>query len=207
MNDCDAWVKYPNFRWIFNKLELSLKLGYSCGPAGINVPNSGEYCVRPIYNLGGMGAGASFKFFEKNEPTIIPAGYFWCEKFYGNHISINYIKENNKWIPIFACQGFRDKEDPLYQFNMWKKIEIPNIKLPKFIKYIDTPELNIEFIDNKIIEIHLRHGTDFPENATEIVPVWDNKKYCHSYKDWQYIENKDNSDGNIPNTRLGFYYR
>ena len=205
--DYQAWNKYPNLRWTFNKLELSLRLGYDCGPSGTNVSNTGEYCVRPIYNLGGMGVGASFVFFNNNTDTIIPAGYFWCERFYGNHLSIDFIKKNKKWTPIFACQGFREDDDPLYQFNRWKKIQIPNIKLPDFIEEIDSKELNIEFIGNKIIEIHLRHGSDFPENATEIIPVWENKKYHQSYKDWQYIENKDNSDNNLPNTRLGFYYR
>lgn len=207
MNDCEAWIKYPNFRWIFNKLELSLKLGYDCGPAGINVSKDGQYCVRPIYNLNGMGAGASFNFFYKNVDTQIPAGYFWCEKFFGNHYSINYIKNNKTWKPVFACQGFRNENDQLHKFSRWKKIDILEIELPKFINDIDTEILNIEFIENKIIEVHLRHGTDFPEGATELIPVWNSKKYYQSYKDWQYVENVDSSDGNIPDVRLGFYYR
>lgn len=207
MEDWEAWISYPNFRWIFNKLELSLKLGYDCGPAGINVTKTGDYCVRPIYNLGGMGVGASFEFFHKEKDTQIPAGYFWCEKFTGNHYSINYVRNNKIWEPIFSCQGFRDDTDPLHKFNKWIKTDIPNIELPDFINEINVEKLNIEFIGNKIIEVHLRHGTDFPEGATEIIPVWNNKKYYQSYSDWQYIENNDNSDGNLSDIRLGFYYR
>lgn len=211
MNDSDTWNKYPNLRWSFNKLELSLRLGYNCGPSGTNITQTGEYCVRPIYNLGGMGAGASFEFFYNTMPTRIPAGYFWCERFYGKHISINWAKENNKWTPVFACEGFRDDVNPLYKFDKWCKIDIPNIKLPTFIEDINCEYLNTEHIGNNLIEIHLRHGTDFPNNSSEIIPLWSdmNKEKVQSNlsNDWTYIENIDDSDGNLSVKRLGFFYR
>ena len=56
--DCDVYVKYPKHRKWFNKLWLSEMLGYKCGPGGTDIPEDGVYVVRPIYNLGGMGAGA-----------------------------------------------------------------------------------------------------------------------------------------------------
>ena len=67
MEDCDAYVKYPNHRKWFNKLWLSEMLGYKCGPAGTDIPEDGTYVVRPIYNLGGMGAGAKVVELKKDD--------------------------------------------------------------------------------------------------------------------------------------------
>lgn len=209
MNDSDTWKKYPNLRWTFNKLELSLRLGYICSPSGIIPPYNGEYCIRPIYNLGGMGAGAKIQYLSNNKIPDIPAGYFWCEKFSGPHISVDYSKENEQWKPVFSCQGYRDKNNPLYKFDRWKKIKNPNYELPQFIKDIDADKLNIEFIGDKIIEIHLRHGSDFPKNSTEIIPLWSDmekeKVQSTLTEDWTYIENIDDSDGNLSIKRLGFF--
>ena len=62
--DYQAWDAYPESRWIFNKLELSLKLGYNAGPACVPVKEAGKYIVRPIYNLYGMGVGTSIKYLD-----------------------------------------------------------------------------------------------------------------------------------------------
>ena len=44
--------------WVTDKLILASKMGYKCGPAGIDVPESGDYCVRPVVNAYGLGIGA-----------------------------------------------------------------------------------------------------------------------------------------------------
>ena len=40
----------PDTMWVTDKLILASKMGYKCGPAGIDVPESGDYCVRPVVN-------------------------------------------------------------------------------------------------------------------------------------------------------------
>ena len=44
--------------WIYDKLILSKKLGHLCGPAGIDLPFTGTFIVKPITNILGMGKGA-----------------------------------------------------------------------------------------------------------------------------------------------------
>ena len=61
LDDYHAWQAYPHYRWIFNKLEVSLRLGYHAGPAGIPVQRTGYYIIRPVYNPYGMGIGAHKK--------------------------------------------------------------------------------------------------------------------------------------------------
>ena len=44
--------------WIYDKLILSKKMGYVCGPTGVDVPEDGFYIVRPVTNIVGLGIGA-----------------------------------------------------------------------------------------------------------------------------------------------------
>ena len=48
----------PDDLWVFDKLILSKKLGYACGPVGTNVPKPDWYIVRPCVNAIGLGLGA-----------------------------------------------------------------------------------------------------------------------------------------------------
>ncbi len=80
-------------RWIFNKLALAERLGYKCGPTGMQAPR-GTYCVRPTYNLYGNGEGGFYKI-EHDGNRNIPnrPGYFWCEWFEGEHTWAEYIND------------------------------------------------------------------------------------------------------------------
>jgi hypothetical protein len=131
-------------------------------------------------NLSGMGVGARRMQLEKDGPSIVPPGYFWCEYFNGLHTTVDYEwtflsgRNNDQPIltPVFAANGYRIS-DKLYRFSAWKKISPPEFTLPKWInEFSDVPRVNIEFIHDKIIEIHLRSGVDFPPDATEIIPRW-----------------------------------
>lgn len=213
MNDCDAWQRYPEYRWVFNKLALSLKMNYDAGPAGTSVFGPGEYVIRPIYNLSGMGVGAELKYLDCDNSQI-PAGYFWCERFHGDHITVNWERIEDGFVPVEAAIGIRTPESPLYKFSKWRLLSNlpPDIRLPGFVSNsIMIDKINTEFIGDKLIEIHLRWGVDFPTGATELVPVWydDGKeKHQHLLKEgWCFQEDFDDADGQLENPRLGFFYR
>ena len=219
IDDYHAWEAYSQYRWTFNKLELSLRLGNHAGPAGIPVKHTGWYIVRPTYNPYGMGIGAHKKWLSADwqddmaNHHHIPPGYFWCEWLTGEHYSIDYKRENNSWVPINACQGFHKTEDNLTKFASWLIIEPPNIKLPQWVHDIEVKELNIEFKGNKITEIHLRSGNEICLSSNigdEIYPVWQGDDYT----DMQHLEfipnlSEDEEDykaaGNLKDIRLGYY--
>ncbi|CAB4220922.1 hypothetical protein UFOVP1636_75 [uncultured Caudovirales phage] len=167
--DEQAWVAAEvNDLWLFDKLILSRKLGYVCGPAGVPVPKPGNYIVRPISNLKGMGIGASIRYIQ-DTTDYIPAGYFWCEIFEGRHISVDY----NHGIPTLAVEGFRKPDDPLYRFSKWEKV-VDLYHIPLEVSVLRKFEhANIEFIGNKIIEVHLRSNPDFAHNNSIAIPVWE----------------------------------
>lgn len=209
MYDYAAWDAYPHHRWIFNKLELAQRLGYRCAPAGVPVTQSAEYIIRPIYNLNGMGLGARIEWIEKDTFHDIEPGYFWCELFKGKQYSINYNWNDNIFTPTHASVGYNNS-DNLTEFYRWEKIDPPVVKLPDFIDSLnDVENINIEFIDNKIIEIHLRSGIDFPPGAIEIIPVWKNTQsvVAQQHIGWKYIEDYEDCDNQLTNPRLGFYYK
>ncbi len=201
-NDVDAWNKYPQHRKYFNKLWLSERLGYCCGPGGVPVPMLNNYIVRPIYNLRGMGLNASIQRLDPSDLTSVPPGYFWCEQFTGNQYSVDYKWKNNKWEQISAMQGINDLTQ-LYKFSKWIKTD-KKIKLPLILNYLsDCEYINVECIEDKIIEVHLRVSPD-PTSYQELIPVWqgDEIKIPDGYT---WIESHDDADHLLPQTRLGFY--
>ena len=212
--DCDAYLKYPAQRWVYNKLTLSERLGYNTGPAGISVPHAGDYIVRPIINLSGMGVGAQRMQLVTDDWTSVPPGYFWCECFHGLHTTIDYEWTSEGHLiltPVFAANGYRTSEE-LYRFSAWKKIVPPEFVLPEWInEFRDVPRINIEFINDKIIEIHLRSGVDFPPGATEIIPRWSDMcdADCEIFTrlGYDYHIAFEDADGHLGITRLGFFFK
>ncbi len=161
-----AWLNAtPEDLWLFDKLIVARSLGYICGPAGVDVPAPGHYIVRPCVNVTGMGKGASIQWIEE-ETDDLPPGTFWCEVFAGRHLSVDYQYGDQ----VLCVEGHRPPWAPLYRWDRWVKtddvVECP----PGLLKF---PHLNCEYIDGKLIEIHLRHNPDFTNNnARELIPVW-----------------------------------
>lgn len=165
-----AWLKTdPEDLWIFDKLILSKKLGYTCGPAGVDVPHDGMYIVRPCVNAVGLGLSTAINWLTVEGWTDhLQPGTFWCEIFEGDHISVDYEWGN----PILSVQGFKP-EETFVKWDKWIKVEhtheIPEILKPISKKY---RYMNCEFIGGKLIEVHLRRNPDFDFGNTEFIPVW-----------------------------------
>ena len=165
------WIP-PDHIWVLDKLILSKYLGYSCGPVGINVPKPGWYIVRPCVNALGLGLGAEKMWLEKSTNDL-PLGHFWCEWFEGNHYSVDYYPT---WgTKLFTVQGFK-QDDTLIRWDKWIKVDnkkehtIPSQVWDVVRKYY---RINIEYINDNPIEIHLRPNEDFAGNISEFIPVWE----------------------------------
>lgn len=180
--------------WVFDKLIVSRKLGYVCGPVGMVVPEAGTYIVRPCVNIPGMGRDAQFYYIE-NDTKHLPAGHFWCEVFNGRHLSVDY-KDGKQ---VLAVEGFRKYKDPLWKFFMWEKVNdyipLPMIFLSLTKKY---EYINIEYIDGNVIEIHLRNNPDFVHGNSIAYPVWKDSPINTEVQGLKYIESPDYN-------RKGFY--
>jgi hypothetical protein len=157
----------PDDLWALDKLILSRKLNYSCGPVGLDVPAPSHYIVRPCVNMIGLGLGAKRVWIEKDS-SHLPLGYFWCEFFEGRHISVDYLWGKQQ----LAVEGHK----PSHTFVHWQRwscvndfISLPELLSPFANKY---QWINCEFIGEKLIEVHFRQNEDFKDNITDFIPVW-----------------------------------
>lgn len=174
MDDFEVWNKIcDEDLWIFDKLILSKKLRYVCGPVCVEPPKANYYIVRPCVNICGMGRGAFIKYikpdknyFSRNDS--LPAGYFWCEMFGGKHYSVDFINKKQ----YLTTEGTRSLDDPLWKWSKWKRVKkkfaYPDILNTLVDRY---PTINCEFIGDKLIEVHLRSNNDM-DDYDEIIPVW-----------------------------------
>jgi len=167
--DYEAWVAAElDDLWVFDKLIVARKAGHVCGPRGMRVPKPGMYMVRPIANFAGMGLGAR-KIFIESSTNHLEYGEFWSEFFDGEHLSVDYRGAN----PVLSVRGVKDKALPFQRFTHWQKVDY-SVPLPQMLvrmclryKYI-----NCEFIDDKLVEVHLRGNPDFVYGNTQVIPVW-----------------------------------
>lgn len=174
----------PDKLWVFDKLILSRKLGYNCGPTGIDVPKSGFYISRPCVNALGLGLGAS-KHYLENTTTHLPVGNFWCEWFEGRHLSIDYFYGEQ----VLAVEGFKP-EHTFTKWTLWKRVT-DNIPLPSILEpFVNEKYINCEFIDGKLIEAHFRHNEDFDKAIEEFIPVWQGENTTPP-KGYKYIPYPD----------------
>jgi hypothetical protein len=176
VDDKDYWYTTdPDDLWLFDKLILSRKLGYICGPAGVPPPRKDTYIVRPCSNYRMMSKGAQFMELSPDNHDIVPDGYFWCEVFNGRHLSFDYTFGKQ----ILAVEGFRYNNNRLDRFSRWEKVE-NKFELDEMLQSIASryEQFNIEVIGDKVIEVHMRHNDDFiGHNSNVIIPIWKDNFY------------------------------
>lgn len=163
------WGAHEQDLWIFDKLLLSARLGYDCGPVGVDVQHPGEYVIRPCVNTLGMGRGARIEYIE-DETDRLGLGYFWCEKFEGRHLSVDYYYQQQE----LTVEGIRSKDKPLWMWDKWVKVD-DEMPFPEFLKDLkgDYEYINVEYIGDKVIEVHLRPNPDWADHdSDEVVPVY-----------------------------------
>ena len=171
VSDRDVYDSCPaDWLWIFDKLIIARKQGVLAAPAGIPVPTSGEYIVRPITNIRMMGRGAQRMWIQAGDDEPVPDGFFWSEVLEGPHVSVDYHWGEQ----ALAVEGFRDDPARLDRFSRWCKID-REIPLPAILYGLEDHQewINVEYIGDRVIEVHLRYNDDFANHdADEIWPVW-----------------------------------
>ena len=182
----------PDDLWIYNKLQISRKLGYNCGPIGAPVPWPGQYIIRPAMNFLGMGRNArkiELRPQDQTEKYAHP-GEFWCEYFLGDHLSIDYVDEKS----ILVVQGIKKKNKSYLEeskWSLWKKLD-KIVPFPPFLRQIskEYPVVNVEMIGGRIIEVHLRPNPDFVWGNTIAIPVYKDDPIT-APEGMRYIESPD----------------
>lgn len=207
-DDEQAYHTYKHHHKWFNKLYVAELLQYNCGPGGTVPKTAGYYIVRPIYNLRGMGIGTTIEYLDRSSYDKVPPGYFWCELFKGKQYSATYrfVHHTNPYWKLISCwEAFLPKENFIH-YKKWIKSSyappVPRI----FNQLSDVEIINIEFIDDKPFEVHLRDTPDPKYN--QLIPIWKDttRSIVEQLADtgYMWIESYDDANGYIANARLGF---
>lgn len=212
--DADAWERWPHHRGWFNRLDLAMRLGHNAGPCGTAPAISGDFVVRPIYNLSGMGVGARIVRATAGDHSLAPPGYFWCERFMAGHqLSIDYVwtvsDRGAGWEVETVWQGIVDPYD-LTQFREWRwlaKSAVKGVHLPGWFNELqDVSRINVEAIAGKIIEVHLRSTQD-PQDGDLLIPVYADRYPPTIPPGYVWHPDYDDADGHMKIPRLGFLKR
>lgn len=177
---------HPDDLWAYNKLHISRVLGYTCGPAGLEVPKPDFYIVRPMMNLMGMGRKARIEWIDSDTEHLHP-GEFWCEVFQGEHLSVDFRFKKSALI----VKGERHCED-LYRWSRWIRLDNREVEFPVLLDGLvgEYEWINIEMIGGRMVEVHFRRNPDFRYGNSVAIPVW-NEGSDHIPSGYRYIEDND----------------
>lgn len=163
INDISAYIKYPKYNYIYNKLFLANLQNLKAAPLPI-YPLIYPVIIKPIYNLYGMSKGfkiiKNVKEFEENVNLI---GYFWEEYIPGSQYNLDIILKDGKIIDYFALRSEANK-DGTFKYHQYIKDYNLNQNIINLLERIlkdYTGVINVEIIKDNIIEMHLRFNGDF----------------------------------------------
>lgn len=185
-----AWKNIdPDHIWVLDKLILSRKSGYICGPTGLDVPKPDFYIVRPCVNLMGLGLGAQKLWLDDNTDHL-PLGFFWCEWFDGRHLSVDY-RNGEQVLCVEGCKP----SNTFTRWQSWKKTD-DVVAFPDILKSFKEKYeyINCEFIGGRLIEVHFRKNEDFDGGISEFIPVWEgeivNPPPGYSYREYPDVHGR-----------------
>ena len=128
-NDLEAWMMYPEYNFLYNKMFICKFQNIKHYPMPI-YPNTYPVVIKPIINLMGMGLNAIKINSEIEFESHLSNNHFWSEYFEGEHISWDIIVRNGQIIFVSSFKGYKNKI--FGAFNYWEYIN--NNNLPIVIK-------------------------------------------------------------------------
>jgi hypothetical protein len=147
--------------------------------------------VKPKYNLWGMGENA----YKCSHPDQLPAdkaGFIAQEFFKGGHLSTDFVIFDSEIVDHFTFIGHKDSAG---NFNLWESTQRYADEaslLCEIICYhgIGNAVVNVETINGRVIEAHLRPSTQFFDISGRMlnqamVAFQKNKQYIPRIKEYE----------------------
>lgn len=226
LTDVQAYIKYPLYNFVYNKLELIKSQNITCAPIGV-YPQTYPIVIKPIINLFGMSKNVIVVNSDDEYEVALKdkknPGSFWMPQLKGNHYTIDLFIIDSNIVFFNAFQSitssrFKHKQNiGLFSEHIYIKNYSLPAKCDEFIKaYIPnyTGFLNIEIIDDIIIEIHLRwNGDNFIYRENDGIFLFLLNVYSKSKKTTNTeIDKRNKYDAYVPKThiyrfkRKNYYY-
>jgi len=182
--DPEACGRYPSFQWVYDKYDLSQRMGVKCWDLEKGDPDYYPCFVKPKYNLWGMGESA----YKCSHPDELPdnrAGFIAQEYFTGGHLSTDFVIFDSKIVDDFSFIGHKDSKG---SFNLWESTQRYADEAYLFAEIvcfygIGNAIINVETINGRVIEAHLRPSTQFFDISGRII----NQAMLCFHRNQQYI--------------------
>ncbi len=164
--DSDAWLWYPEHRWVYDKVAIALSQGLTAAPHGVPPPTFPVFS-KPITNLKGMGVGSRVLHSADEYETSSTAGHMWMPLLEGRHVSSDaaVVEGEPRWWRHVT--GTPSGEGT---FDHWTVHAAPEPDIESYCgawieKHLAryTGILNIESIGGRMIEVHLRMSDQWPD--------------------------------------------
>jgi hypothetical protein len=164
--DSDAWVWYPKYRWVYDKLAVALSQGLDAGPHGV-APPAFPVFSKPIVNLKGMGIASRVIGSPADYEAAMTPGHMWMTLLDGRHVSTDVAVVEGEpawWRHVTGAAGAEGT------FDHWTVHAASEPALEAYCgawirRHLAgfTGILNTETIGGRMIEVHLRMSDQWPD--------------------------------------------
>ena len=164
--DSDAWLWFPDHRWVYDKLAIALSQGLDAGPHGVPPPRFPVFS-KPITNLKGMGIASRVLSSQAEYEASLTPGHMWMTLLTGRHVSsdVAIVEGEPRWWRHVTGEPGREGT-----FDYWTvhAAHDPGIEdycgawIRRHLKGY-TGILNTETIGGRMIEVHLRMSDQWPD--------------------------------------------
>jgi hypothetical protein len=164
--DADAWLWYPDHRWVYDKIAIALSQGIDAAPHGVAPPDFPVFS-KPITNLKGMAIGSRILNTPAEYEEHFASGHMWMTLLQGRQVSsdVALIDGVPRWwrhtTAMPSGEGTFDywmvhaADDPVIEdyCGTWIRRHLSG----------HTGIVNIESIGGRMIEVHLRITDQWPD--------------------------------------------
>lgn len=165
-DDPDSWRWYPAHRWVYDKIAVALSQGLDAGPHGVKPPRFPVFS-KPIVNLKGMGVASRVLSSAAQYEASLTPGHMWMALLEGRHVSSDaaVVAGEPHWWRHVTGEPVREGT-----FDHWTVHAAPDPDIEHYCgtwiaRHLPayTGIVNLESIDGRIIEVHLRMSDQWPD--------------------------------------------
>ncbi len=166
VDDGDAWLLFPEHRWVYDKLKVAESQGFDCGPHGIDPPSFPVFS-KPVFNMRGMGTGSRVMRSLRDYRAHQRPGHIWMPLFAGEHVSTDAAVVRGEACWWRHATGVAIGGGMFDYWTVWAaprpEIELPCAAWLRHHLAGYTGMVNFETIGARIIEVHLRFADQWPD--------------------------------------------
>ncbi len=164
--DCDAWLWYPDYRWVYDKIAVAHSQGLEAAPHGV-MPSRFPVFSKPITNLRGMGVASRVLHDASEYVQSLTPGHMWMTLLQGRHVSSDavIVRGEPRWWRHVTGEPSGDGTFDHWTVHAAAEPDIENYCGAWISQHLGayTGILNIETIGGRMIEVHLRMSDQWPD--------------------------------------------